>query len=793
MHRLLQRQLKKSGLTNLDASPAPAALQQLLVRVSQSYGEADQERYVLERSLSISSREMQELSSHLRQERDRLTAVLNSLEHGLCALGRRGELLLINPEGERLLGWRESELLGKDLLALVGIADSTEAPYRHDDAVFFRKDGDALPVSFSLTPLISDGQSLGAVLVFRDITERKRALLAQTQLVRRDSLLRLARRFAAESDSERLLTDLLDEAVAVLGGDDGTLSRWDPIEHVLVPVRNTVPTASEFSVIKFGEGVSGRAAELRAPVVLNDYQRESGNETPAGRAGVRAATAVPLLHEGRLLGSLSVNTYDPTRRFTSDDTRVLELLAGIASAALASLERTAELARTNLELKQARDDAQFRALHDSLTGLPNRTLLRDRLQQAILLAQRDKAALALLIIDLDRFKDVNDTLGHQYGDELLQVVAARIQGVLRASDTVARMGGDEFAIILPAVRDEQGATHIAELLVRTLEQPLSLGGQWVSIGASVGVALCPQHGDDAKTLLRHADVAMYAAKRLGGGHAVYRSNDDTNLPDRLALIGDLRRAIDNDELFLHYQPKVSLRSGRCVHVEALVRWQHPARGLVPPDQFIGFAEETGLIKPLTRWVLNAALRQCASWQADGLYLPVAINLSMRNLQDPELMEHVAESLAGSGLEPAWLKVEVTESALMTDPQRARECLGRLREMGVEVAIDDFGTGHSSLSYLKHLPVSEIKLDRSFVRDMQANGNDYAIVRSTIELAHALGLSVVAEGVEDKRTWDLLADLGCDTAQGYYMSRPLPASDVSRWFGASSESVPAAAA
>ncbi len=747
MHSLLKRQLKKSGVVD-GAAPDAEVWARLLERIEQSYAEADQERYLLERSLSISSREMQELSGHLEEQRDRLSAILVALGDGVCALDAAGCVLFMNPEGERLLGWLEQELVGLDLLATVGAPAAAEwldgfagnhQTLREEDGSFIRKDGTPLAVSYVLTPLTNKGRLSGVVLVFRDITRRKQALEAQTQLARRESLLRLARRFASESDAEQVFTDLLDEAVAVLGADDGTLSSWDPAQGVLVPVRNTVPAG--------------------------------------GKATACAELSVPLLHEGRLLGSLAVNAYDPEKQFTREDAEVLELLAGIASAVLASLERTAQLAAANEELKQARDEAHFQALHDGLTNLPNRVLLADRLQQAILMADRDSGGLALLVLDLDRFKDVNDTLGHHAGDELLQQVAVRLRSVLRASDTVARLGGDEFAVVLPTAGDASLASRMARMIVQSLEQPFAIGDQQVGVGASVGVAVYPEHGNDAKTLMRRADVAMYVAKRGGGGTAIYSFEQDLNAPDRLELVGQLRNAIENDELVLYYQPKLSLSTGTCVRVEALVRWRHPRRGLVPPDQFIPLAEQTGLIRPLTKWVLSAAVRQCRLWKDAGRELEIAVNLSMRNVHDPELVDQIADLLRRWDVSPSLLKVEVTESAIMTDPTRALDTLERIRAMGVEVSIDDFGTGHSSLSYLKHLPVAEIKLDRSFVRDMHLNENDFAIVRSTVELAHQLGLRVVAEGVEDRATWDLLVALQCDAAQGYYMSRPLPAADL----------------
>jgi diguanylate cyclase (GGDEF)-like protein/PAS domain S-box-containing protein len=431
------------------------------------------------------------------------------------------------------------------------------------------------------------------------------------------------------------------------------------------------------------------------------------------------------------------------------------------------------------ERKALEVELRRQAFHDPLTGLPNRALLHDRLQQAIRLAHRDGSPLALLLMDLDRFKEVNDTLGHQQGDALLQQVCQRLQDALRASDTVARLGGDEFAVLLPGT-DEAGATAVARQLLRVLEQPFELEGQPVDVGASLGFALHPAHGTDAATLLRRADVAMYVAKRAGGGYAVFSAEQDRHSPDRLALVGELRQAIEQNELTLHYQPKVSVGNGMVTGVEALVRWQHPERGLIPPDRFIPLAEQTGLIQPLTRWVLGAALRQCHMLRQAGLEIPVSVNLSMRNLHDPDLPAAIAELLARWGVPPAGLRVEVTESAVMADPGRALDVLGKLRALGLEIAIDDFGTGYSSLGYLKRLPVTQLKIDRSFVQHMATDGSDLAIVQATIAMGHNLGLTVVAEGVEDKFAWELLNRLGCDAAQGYYVSRPLPAQELLDW-------------
>ncbi|MBI4493323.1 MAG: EAL domain-containing protein [Chloroflexi bacterium] len=455
--------------------------------------------------------------------------------------------------------------------------------------------------------------------------------------------------------------------------------------------------------------------------------------------------------------------------------------------ALAALEARLAVAERHVariaERKRIDAAPALQALHDALTGLPNRALLYDRLHQAILTARRNNAALALLVMDLDRFKEVNDALGHCAGDLLVQQVGQRLRGVLRASDTVARLGGDEFAVVLPGTNGE-GATLAARKLLHALEELFVVEGQSLDVGMSIGIALYPLHGEDVETLLRRADIAMYLAKRGRGGYAVYTSEQDQHTPHRLALMGELRTAIEQEQLLLHYQPQVHFKSGQVVGLEALVRWQHPQRGLIPPDQFITLAERTGLIQPLSRWVLGQALRQCQAWRQAGLALPVAVNLSARNLHDPHLPGMIATLLATWGLPPPWPSVEITESAVMTNPHRAIEVLGRLQAMGVRISIDDFGTGYSSLAYLKRLPVDELKIDKTFVRTMAVDRKDLAIVRATIELAHSLGLSVVAEGVENQATLDHLAALGCDAAQGYYLSRPLPAPELVRWLAES---------
>jgi diguanylate cyclase (GGDEF)-like protein len=425
---------------------------------------------------------------------------------------------------------------------------------------------------------------------------------------------------------------------------------------------------------------------------------------------------------------------------------------------------------------------RHQALHDALTDLPNRTLLYRRAENAIATARRGDGTAALLLIDLDRFKEVNDTLGHDHGDELLVEVAGRLRSALRRTDTLARLGGDEFAVLLTDLSDRGMVGELAWRLHDALRRPFALRGVAVELEASIGAALCPDHGTDVTALVRRADVAMYDAKQSRLAVATYSPDRDPYSADRLGLLAELRRALAGDELILHYQPKVSVADGRVIGVEALVRWQHPERGLLSPADFVPLAERTGAAAELTRWVLDAALAQCRRWSDAGLELPVAVNLAAANIVDSALPAAVADALARHELPGERLECEISEDTVMADPVRATDVLEGLRALGVRLSLDDFGTGHSSLAYLKRLPLDEVKIDRSFVLGMTENENDAVIVRSTIDLARNLGLAVVAEGVENEQILRGLGDLRCDVAQGYHVSRPLPAADLEAWLG-----------
>jgi diguanylate cyclase (GGDEF)-like protein len=491
---------------------------------------------------------------------------------------------------------------------------------------------------------------------------------------------------------------------------------------------------------------------------------------------------LPLQFEGGAMpaGAFEIYLpYGPIAAAIEHDTNKLYLiLFGGLALLYAALFRIVSAASRRLRRHAAANRHQ--ALHDALTDLPNRTLFHDRIEQALRQARRERILGAVLLIDLDRFKEVNDTLGHQKGDSLLKDIGVRLRETLRESDTIARLGGDEFGVLLPGLGNSAGATQAAEKIRASLEQDFVIDELPVHIDASVGIALYPQHGEHVDMLLQHADVAMYEAKRTHSGHETYSVEHDPYNPVRLAMVGELRKALEANEVLLHYQPKVDLASGKVVGAEALVRWQHPARGLIPPAEFVPMAERTGLIRPLSRYVLNVALAQAREWRDAGLDLKVSVNLSARNLLDPALPEDVSRLLSKWRVPSALLELEITESTMMIDPERAMEVLRRLHAMGIALSIDDFGTGYSSLAYLKELPVNELKIDRSFVQTMATNRGDAFIVRSTIDLAHNLNLQVVAEGVEDERTMNELAELGCNVAQGFHLSRPLPSDEFAKW-------------
>jgi len=556
-------------------------------------------------------------------------------------------------------------------------------------------------------------------------------------------------------------------------------------------VRQKAPWRTAFNVAQYALSLGAAASVLwvfgRHPSPQHPMSVDGG----ALPALAVAAFAYYLVNNGLVSGALSLRNDSSLRTEFFAKWRyqlaangallglapivVLVIESGPALVPLLLLPLTAVYATAAMSLERERQ-----AMHDMLTGLPNRKLLFHESRLAIREAAAEDQQVALFLLDLDRFKEINDTLGHPVGDALLELVARRLESTVRPQDLVARLGGDEFAILVRELDDPEAALDLAELVRSALGAPFRTDGMSFEIEASIGIAVFPEHGIDFETMLQRADVAMYVAKERKTGIEVYSTDTDRHSTVRLGMLAELRTALDSNQLELHYQPKADLRTGDIVGVEALLRWEHPERGAVPPDEFIPLAEQTGLMRHITQFVVDSALRQLAVWWRSGVRIQCAVNVCARDLYDRDFAAYLRGRLDHHGVPPRALMVEVTESVLMADPARAARTLLSLADLGVGVSLDDFGTGYSSLVHLKRLPVSEVKIDKSFVIRMDVNDDDAAIVRSIIELSTALGLRVVAEGVETREAWDQLAVFGCDAAQGWYLTKPQAAPLLTEW-------------
>jgi diguanylate cyclase (GGDEF)-like protein len=503
---------------------------------------------------------------------------------------------------------------------------------------------------------------------------------------------------------------------------------------------------------------------------------EPGHPLPGWLAeiGVKDAAIVPLTTDGVTTGALLVaNRLTEVSEFVDGDLRVFETLANHANVAL-------ENGRLVAHLQHEAKEQAYLALHDSVTGLPNRTALLEQLETAIQRAKATEVGLALVFVDLDTFKEVHDTLGMATGDRLLLEVKQRVETVLPPTATFARFTGDQFAVLLTGVVHIDDAMKLAETIHAEFDTPFTADAVSLVLGASLGIAMYPEHATSADLLLQRTDAATYMARLDGSGIEVYAADADPYAPRRLALAADLREALERDEVDVYVQPKVSLSDGMVVGAEALVRWTHPRLGPLSPDQFIPAAEHTGVIRALTTYVVRDALAQCRAWRDAGLDLTISVNLSARNLFDSHLVEDIGAAIAVAGVPASALTLELTESTVMGGSKRSMAVLDGLQGLGVGLSVDDFGTGYSSLSHLRQLPVTELKVDKSFVATMTSNDHDAVIVRALVDLGRSLGLHTVAEGVESTEAFELLKEFGCDEAQGYLLSRPLPAAQFVAW-------------
>jgi diguanylate cyclase (GGDEF)-like protein/PAS domain S-box-containing protein len=669
----------------------------------------------------------------------RMAALVATSTDGIMAVGIDGSVLQWNLGAERMYGYSAEEIIGKHIRTIVPEVKSEELaglmdqirrakPIEQIETVRKRKDGSLVEVSISFSPLTdANGTVVASAAIHRDISTARRA----------------AEALRASEERYRRIVETAYEGIWVIDAQNMTTFANPRVAEML---GYTIDEIVGRSVLDFLD------ADARASFAANQPDRLKGNSRQ---------------REVRF-----------TRKDGSDLWTLLSIRPSIDEAG--RYEGSLAMVMDVTERRRVQKALEYQALHDALTGLPNRLLLAERLSEALVSARAAHEQVAMLILDLDHFKEVNEAFGLQAGDRLLEQVGPRLRSEIRAEDMVARLGGDEFALLLTKT-DAKAATAKAQGLLDALERPFEVEGQHLDLAISVGIAIFPDDGDDPNTLLRRADIALFVAKQSRGAFVRYAPEHEKQGANRLTLMAELREALQHDDqLFLHFQPLVRLRDRSLAGVEALVRWRHPQRGLVPPMEFVPFAEKTRLIKPLTKWVLVTSLRQSVAWQRGGHLIPVSVNISMRDLVDPEFPATIATLLRAAEAPPSLLVLEITEGVIMTEPERAINTLTQLRMLGVRLAVDDFGTGYSSLAYLHRLPIHEIKIDKAFIAAMAGQASRSNIVRASVDLGHSLELESFAEGVEDAPTWDLLAAVGCDLAQGYFISRPMVADQVLPW-------------
>ncbi len=731
--------------------------------------------------------ELERAEQALRRSAARFRAMVQNSSHMVVVLDAAAGVTYASPAYWRMLGHRDQAQVGQSLFDLVHPHDLQTLRTRFGEhlagearsaSVEFRclaADGTWRHLEALASNLLDDPAVAGVVLNTRDLTERKRAeslLAAQAHilgLIARDAplmetLSALARLIEAEADGARCAVLLLDDE-----GEALTVAAAPSLVDAGLHEADGLVVGPE-------AGSSGTAVHRRAPVLVADVASDplwAETRQAALARGLRAAWAMPIMtaESSQVLGTVTVY-FDRPRGPAASDMRLLEAAADLADIAI--------------ERNRAQTQLAHQAAHDALTGLPNRVFFLDRAAHALDRTRRSRSSVAVLFCDLDRFKVINDSLGHEAGDVLLRELAGRLREVVRPGDTVARFGGDEFTILCESIADEAHALAIAERVGRVAVTPFALGDGEVFVTMSVGIALGSGAHTRPEALIENADAAMYRAKARGGNRReVFDRGMRARAKRRLELHSALHRAVERGEFRVFYQPVVSLQSLLPVGVEALVRWQHPERGLVGPREFIGLAEETGLIVPIGTHVLHEACRQAERWRATEPGRPplcIKVNLSARQFAHPNLVEVVAGILTETGVDPANVYLEITETALMEDAESTSAALRELKSLGVSLTVDDFGTGYSSLLYLKRFPVDELKVDRTFVAGLLGNAEDEAIVAAIVSLAHTLGLKAVAEGVESTAQLTRLQELGCDIGQGYHFARPMPAGSMAVHLG-----------
>jgi len=649
-----------------------------------------------------------------------------------------------------------------------------EVPSYSSERKFLRKDGSSIWVNRTVS-LVHDaaGKPLYFIRIIEDISERKQA-------EQRQAMEHAVTRVLAEAETlAEAIPKIIQTICEAMSWQCGACWQWDEETGLLrctecwgvaVPEIREFVTENRSRTMEpktaSGQGLVRRIYKTGQPVWITDISQYKGLQRASLliKAGLHGAFGFPLRHGKEVLGAMEFFHSD----VREPDDMLIQITRSISDQIAQFVVR-----------QKAEERVRRLAHYDELTGLPNRTMFNERVSHALTRALRTARTLAILFIDLDRFKNINDTLGHEAGDRVLKEVADRLRGCLRESDTVGRLGGDEFVVLIEEPPRPVNAALVAQKILAAMGTPFLVQAQEFHITASIGISTYPDDAADMQTLMKDADIAMYRAKEQGKNNfQFYSAQINAHSIERLSLESGLRRALERDEFLLHYQPKLDIRSGRITGVEALLRWQQPVQGLIPPAQFIQLAEETGLIVPIGAWVLKTACAQNKAWQLEGLApVRVAVNLSPRQFAHENLLEDVARVLEQTGLDPAFLELEITESVVMQNPEQAVVLLNRLKALGIHLAIDDFGTGYSSLSYLKRFPLDTLKIDRMFIRDLPDDSDDAAITQAIIAMARSLRLSVVAEGVETAAQLSFLRDCECDEIQGFYFSRPQPENDI----------------
>lgn len=704
------------------------------------------------------------------------TLVLNSIAEGIYATNDLGIIIYSNPTAARILGYTVEELLGQSAHDLFRHSRSDgshlsreECDHHHLlttgktldvlDDVFWNKDGTPIPVEFTSTSIQQQGQIIGIVVAFKDITKRK---MMESRLLHQNEILEM---IAAGEPLQRILQFLVEMVEQQTQGFCSILlmdKESDVLRFTVGPQLppeyivslNEVPLEPEACACS-------RAAYWKKPVFVSDLQTDklwqSQRRLPFSQA-LTACWSVPILSTDQTVLGTAVIYFPKSKPPIPEELPLLEVYAHLAGIAM--------------QRENAEQDIHYLAYHDSLTGLCNRRFFLSHAQGAIERAKSTATSVGVMLLDLDRFKSINDTLGHNFGDLVLKQVAKRLGERLSPTQTLARMGGDEFLILLDGIPSSDRLSEEARELMRGFDAPLLVDGREFHITASAGIAHFPQDGEDLDTLIRQADRAMYYAKKMGGnGFQLYLGMKDDQFTKNSVLEMDLQQALHEGRFYIDFQPKVHLKRGEVTGAEALIRWNHPDLGVISPGEFIPIAEETGLIRQLDDWVLNTVCQQITRWQARGFApVPVAVNLSAMQFQQPDLVTSIQNLLAVHNVDASWLEIEITETTLMRNNEEAMKKLKQLRQMGVCVSIDDFGVGYSCLALLQHLSVDALKVDQAFIRDMSPK--NAAILSTIIQLGHNLNLKVVAEGVETMEQQDFIAENGCDEMQGFLFSRPV---------------------